>query len=333
MATKSRKTTDSALTRRVKSKVRSLGADLVGIASPRAMEKYPEQYQWIERILPPPGTNAIIVAGVRIPSSALEINRENPRIAQFSTQGLYTKLVQIAQDLSLFLDDLGYRSAAIPTHLPVPMTKEGMGLKAEVSHRHTALEAGLGNFGINGLILTPEFGPRVRFVSILTDAPLAADKPLAERLCNDCLKCVKACPVQAIGEDGKVNVLACAPNNLKHGLPGLVRFATEIAKADPEKKKELIRSPEFWEYWQNLSTGIFYYCFECLRVCPIGKKKSKSNRSWSLRVRAGRGRGNLSSPKKLEDDFRRLQKYGAQKARGQGIKTEADVERIALRNK
>ena len=269
----SQKKASGELTRKIKRKTLSLGADLVGIASPKAMEKYPDQYQWIEKILPPPGTNAIIVAGVRIPPSVLETSRENPRIAQFSTQGLYAKLIQIAQDLSLFLDDLGYRSAAIPTHLPVPMTAEGLGLKAEVSHRHTALEAGLGNLGKNGLLLTPEFGPRVRFVSILTDAPLAADKPLSKRLCNDCLKCVKACPVQAIGEDGKVNVFVCAPNILKHGLPGLVRFATEIAKADLEKKKELIRSPEFWEYWQNLNTGIFYYCFECLRVCPIGKKK------------------------------------------------------------
>lgn len=277
MAVRTKKTPDAVLSRRVKAKAKSLGADLVGIASPKAMEKYPDQYQWIEKILPPPGTNAIIVAGVRIPLSVLETSRENPRIAQFSTQGLYAKLIQIAQDLSLFLDDLGYRSAAIPTHLPVPMTAEGLGLKAEVSHRHTALEAGFGNFGINGLLLTPEFGPRVRFVSILTDAPLAADHPLAKRLCNDCLKCVKACPVQAIGEDGKVNVFACAPNILKHGLPGLSRFATEIAKADLEKKKELIRSPEFWELWQALSTGNFYYCFECLRVCPIGKKKKTGN--------------------------------------------------------
>ena len=274
----SQKKASGELTRKIKQKTLSLGADLVGIASPRAMEKYEDQYEWIEKILPPPGTNAIIVAGIRIPSSVLETSRENPRIAQFSTQGLYAKLIQIAQDLSLFLDDLGYRSAAIPTHLPVPMTAKGLGLKAEVSHRHTALEAGLGNLGVNGLLITPEFGPRVRFVSILTDAPLAADKPYAERPCNDCMKCVKACPVQAIGEDGKVNVFACAPNILKHGLPGLVRFATKIAKADLNKKKELIRSPEFWEYWQNLSTGNFYYCFECLRVCPIGKKKSKSGK-------------------------------------------------------
>ena len=168
---------NKALTGKIKRKVLSLGADLVGIASPRAMEKYEDQYEWIEKILPPPGTNAIIVAGVRIPASVLETSRENPRIAQFSTQGLYAKLVLIAQDLSLFLDDLGYRSAAIPTHLPVPMTAEGLGLKAEVSHRHTALEAGLGNLGVNGLLLTPEFGPRVRFVSILTDAPLVPDKP------------------------------------------------------------------------------------------------------------------------------------------------------------
>jgi hypothetical protein len=33
----------------------------------------------------------------------------------------------------------------------------------------------------------------------------------------------------------------------------------------------LLLSPEFWEYWQNLNTGIFYYCFDCLNACPVGK--------------------------------------------------------------
>ena len=42
------------------------------------------------------------------------------------------------------------------------------------SHRHAAFLAGLGNFGVNNMLLTPEYGPRVRFGSVFTSAELAA---------------------------------------------------------------------------------------------------------------------------------------------------------------
>jgi hypothetical protein len=35
----------------------------------------------------------------------------------------------------------------------------------------------------------------------------------------------------------------------------------------------MLKSPTFWEIWQNLTTGIFYYCFECLNACPVGKRR------------------------------------------------------------
>lgn len=267
----------SQLTRKVSRQAKSLGADLVGVTSPRAMKRYPEQHAWISRILP--GTRSILVVGMRIPPAALEAAPENPRIAQYSTLGIYAELERLGYQLTRSLDDLGYRAAAIPAHLPISMDAESRGLRAEISHRHAAREAGLGTIGLNGCLLTPEFGPRIRLISILTDAPLVPGKQLKKPLCTNCYRCLFACPAEAISKDGAVNVIACARNHLRHGLPGISRFAEKLKAADPHTAKSLIRSPEFWEYWQNLTTGNFYSCFECLRVCPIGKKKTGTRKS------------------------------------------------------
>jgi epoxyqueuosine reductase QueG len=68
------------------------------------------------------------------------------------------------------------------------------------SHRHTATRAGLGEFGYNNIVLTPQFGPRQRFNSIVTDADLVADPLLAEQVClrDKCLLCLKACIMSCI---------------------------------------------------------------------------------------------------------------------------------------
>ena len=42
-----------------------------------------------------------------------------------------------------------------------------------------------------------------------------------------------------------------------------------ICPSDDEKQ-EMTRCPAFWEIWQNLTSGTFYYCFECLNACPYG---------------------------------------------------------------
>ena len=68
------------------------------------------------------------------------------------------------------------------------------------SHRHAATRAGLGEFGYNNLVLTPQFGPRQRFNSVITDAPLVADPLIETPIClrESCLLCQKACFMDAI---------------------------------------------------------------------------------------------------------------------------------------
>ena len=72
----------------------------------------------------------------------------------------------------------------------------GERLYGQFSHKLAAHLAGLGWIGKSCLLVTPEVGPRVRWASILTDAPLPAGEALSER-CGKCNECVEACPAQA----------------------------------------------------------------------------------------------------------------------------------------
>lgn len=94
-----------------------------------------------------------------------------------------------------------------------------------LSFRHMAVEAGLGELGVNNLLLTPDHGARVRLVALLTDARLPAGSPRDPSLCRPerCgYACVRACPVGALSEDGSgTDKAACLRYYIKLGLPGM----------------------------------------------------------------------------------------------------------------
>ncbi len=69
---------------------------------------------------------------------------------------------------------------------------------------------GLGSVSMKGTVITPEFGPYVRFVFIVTDAPLETDKPFSRQLCDECGECVSACPGNAITKDSGTDTWQCA---------------------------------------------------------------------------------------------------------------------------
>lgn len=65
-----------------------------------------------------------------------------------------------------------------------------------------AKACGLGETGLNGKIINKEYGPFMRYCFIITDAPLECDEPLKEDICDKCGECIKACPGNAIDENG-----------------------------------------------------------------------------------------------------------------------------------
>jgi epoxyqueuosine reductase QueG len=127
------------------------------------------------------------------------------------------------------------------------------------SHRHAATRAGLGEFGYNNVVLTPQFGPRQRFNSIITEAELTPDPLIAEPIClrDNCLLCLKACIMQCITlrDDPTVrdyrSVAEVDPTQI---------FIDTPAKTDPticRRRRERIGNSPI--------RG------DCVRVCPVPK--------------------------------------------------------------
>jgi epoxyqueuosine reductase QueG len=119
-------------------------------------------------------------------------------------------------------------------------------LSALFSHKLGAHLAGLGWIGKSCLLVTKENGPRVRFVSVLTDAPLTPTGAPMEQRCGDCMECVNICPVHAF-----------TGRNFKAGEPREARYDAHKCNA----------------YFNSLEAqGKLTVCGMCLFACPHGRR-------------------------------------------------------------
>ena len=126
-----------------------------------------------------------------------DINDAPTLIYKHHYKAVNYRLDQIALALCKKIDSFGYHSVPIPSSQMVDWEKQ----LGHLSHRLVAREAGLGHIGRSTLFVTPQYGARVRLVTILTDTPLYSGKPL-EGSCRDCRQCISACPAMAITETG-----------------------------------------------------------------------------------------------------------------------------------
>jgi epoxyqueuosine reductase QueG len=125
-----------------------------------------------------------------------ELPRHKEKVVAQTYDYLYhtvnQSLDRLSLRLSIILNDHGFRTLLIPATRWVDEGK----VQGLFSHKLAARLAGLGWIGPSCLLITPEMGPRVRWVTVLTDAPLEAGSPIADR-CSDCRRCVEACPPKA----------------------------------------------------------------------------------------------------------------------------------------
>ena len=231
------------MTRMVKSVARHFGADLVGICRVHPNWIYSHEYNQINGehypIELPEGCRNAIVMAIEMDYEAL---RSSSMVLQGVTVGLgYSKMAFLANLVAAFIRALGYR--AIPcgndTALSIPL----------------AMAAGLGEWSRMGLLVTGQYGPRVRLCKVFTDLPLECDSyyPFGVvEFCKSCKVCAKNCPSQAISHG---DMTTEGPNISSHS--GVLRW--------------YINAEKCYRYWKTRRVD----CIQCIRICPFNKKPGK----------------------------------------------------------
>jgi ferredoxin len=171
--------TPAELAARVRQEATRLGLSAVGFAP------YDPKYSWAE-FAPRHERGSVIVCLYEqdYANSQTAPSARAERAAFFA----YAELVGRTASLSEFVQGLGGRAQP---HGPV----------GEALVIHYAVQAGLGQLGINGQLLTRAAGSRVRIALITTDVELEHDEPKdfgVHAICDACQVCVRRCPVGAI---------------------------------------------------------------------------------------------------------------------------------------
>lgn len=118
---------------------------------------------------------------------------------------------------------------------------------APAAERALAARAGLGFIGKNHMLIHPDFGPEILLGEIVTDLELQADEPFAVN-CENCNKCIEACPTGALRADGFFDAGRC------------------ISYLTIEHKGEIGRGAA-----EQMGERLFG-CDECVAACPYAEK-------------------------------------------------------------
>ena len=125
---------------------------------------------------------------------AIAINRSLNR----ETVVMLSKLQRLAED---WLRSRGYLNLIIPPDSDRRNDKLITKLYKLFCHKTAATCSGLGWVGKNGLVINRQYGSKLSWATVLTNAPLDPDEPVRESECGDCDLCVKHCPSGAIRGD------------------------------------------------------------------------------------------------------------------------------------
>jgi len=220
-------------TQRVKGFALNAGADLVGIAEINPLwiyshrgEIFHDNWQDWGKEIPVEHKFAIVFA-TEMNFEMVGAAPHTPTVIESMSN--YAKGAYIATQIAAYVANLGYPATA--NHLRhydavlVPL----------------AVDAGLGELGRLGYLMTKEFGPRVRLAAVTTSLPLVPDKPAdigVEDFCRICRKCATCCPSQSI------------PMADRTVVNGTLRWK--------------LNEQTCFDYWGKIGTD----CNICMRVCP-----------------------------------------------------------------
>ncbi len=155
------------------------------------------------------------------------------RIARFADGDHYLELRAALDVIVSALEAAGARAAALSDD-------------SRLVDRAAAVRAGIGWWGRSTMVLVPGSGPWVLLGSVVTDAPLDVDEPMA-RSCGTCTACIPACPTGAILDGGVLDARRCLAYHLQR--PGIIPVDLRRAVGDR-----------------------LYGCDDCLTSCPPGNR-------------------------------------------------------------
>ncbi len=233
----------------LKTAARALGADLIGITGNDERWVYTHAYSRETETEKPqelPGELGNVVVIAQAMDRGL-VQTVPSALSGTATGVGYSSDTVVLLAIAQYILNMGY--AAVPTMndtaLAIPL----------------AIKAGLGEYGRHGLLITKEFGPRVRLGKIFTDMPLAHDRPRrfgVRETCEVCRACSDACPPKAIAMDAPTGRVYNISN-----IRGVRKWTTDAEKC--------------FRFWSNQNTD----CSICVRVCPYNRDYSRRlSRLW-----------------------------------------------------
>ncbi len=223
----------------IKQIAHSFGASLVGIAAVKDEWVYQGYLRGVGKTefnVPEHWKFAIVIA---VPHE-WDSMYANPTYG--TSYDAYSKLRFIAGKLEVFIKELGYSSRS---HVPPT--------SYEIAMPPIAIDAGLGEQGRNGILITPELGANTRLAAVTCDMPLTPDKPIdigIKDFCIKCKICADECPSGAISFDNE-------PNSNIRGF-----------------KRWSINQDSCFTVWNSVATSHSRGCRVCLAVCPYSRKNN-----------------------------------------------------------
>jgi epoxyqueuosine reductase QueG len=215
----------------------SQGAAVAGVAELEELSGYPTLP---ENLIG--GYRRGVSMGIPIPKGALADVHTGPNPLYLHAYETVNRLLDdLAMRTASLLESVGGKALAIPASHTLDRNVH----RGSLSHKAVARLAGLGWIGKNILLVNPEYGPRLRFATVLTDLELEPDAPL-DRDCGGCTKCTDACPAGAIK-----GVIAKPYPATREVCLDLAACVAKLAEFKAELGKDI--------------------CGVCIRVCPFAK--------------------------------------------------------------